>query len=97
MILNELLKDLAVKEVRGKTDIEVSNIAFDSRLVKPGTLFVAQRGTAVDGHEYIGKAVEAGAVAIVMEDGRWKRDDVTCIVVENSSHALGLIASAWNG
>ena len=97
MILNELLKDLAVKEVRGKTDIEVSNIAFDSRLVKPGTLFVAQRGTAVDGHEYIGKAVEAGAVAIVMEEGRWKRDDVTCIVVENSSHALGLIASAWNG
>ena len=97
MILNELLKDLAVKEVRGKTDIEVSNIAFDSRLVKPGTLFVAQRGTAVDGHEYIGKAVEAGAVAIVMEEERWKRDDVTCIVVENSSHALGLIASAWNG
>ena len=97
MILNELLKGLAVKEVIGATDIEVSALTFDSRQVSPGTLFVAQRGTAVDGHEFIGKAIEAGAVAIVMEDGRWKRDDVTCIVVEDSSYALGLLASAWNG
>ena len=97
MILQELLKDLAVKEVNGSTDLEISAIAFDSRQVKPGTLFVAQPGTVVDGHDYIDKAIEAGASAIVMEDGRRKRDDVTCIIVENSSYALGLLASAWNG
>ena len=97
MILQELLKDLAVKEVNGSTDLEISAIVFDSRQVNPGTLFVAQPGTVVDGHDYIDKAIEAGASAIVMEDVRWMRDDVTCIVVDNSSYALGLLASAWNG
>ncbi|MBP5290137.1 MAG: UDP-N-acetylmuramoyl-L-alanyl-D-glutamate--2,6-diaminopimelate ligase [Paludibacteraceae bacterium] len=98
MILNELLKGLAVKEVKGATDIEVTDITFDSRQVKPGTLFVAQRGTAVDGHDYIGKAVEAGAVAVVCEKVPVETAvPVTYIVVDDSSYTLGLLASAWNG
>ena len=98
MILNELLKGLAVKEVKGATDIEVTDITFDSRQVKPGTLFVAQRGTAVDGHDYIGKAVEAGAVAVVCEKVPVETAvPVTYIVVDDSSYSLGLLASAWNG
>ena len=98
MILNELLKGLAVKEVKGATDIEVTDITFDSRQVKPGTLFVAQRGTAVDGHDFIGKAVEAGAVAVVCEKVPVETAvPVTYIVVDDSSYTLGLLASAWNG
>ena len=98
MILNELLKGLAVKEVKGATDIEVADITFDSRQVKPGTLFVAQRGTAVDGHDFIGKAVEAGAVAVVCEKVPVETAvPVTYIVVDDSSYTLGLLASAWNG
>ena len=98
MILNELLKDLAVKEVNGATDIDITDIQFDSRQVKPGTLFVAQPGTVVDGHDFIDKAIEAGAAAVVCErTDTIHRNGATIIVVENASHALGLIASAWNG
>lgn len=98
MILNELLKEVAVREVVGSTDIEVKDIAFDSRLVKAGTLFVAQRGTAVDGHDFIDKAIEQGAVAVVCE----RRDTITksgatLVLVEDASYALGLLASCWNG
>ena len=98
MILSDLLKDLAVKEVKGETNINIQDIQFDSRQVKPGTLFVAQPGTVVDGHDYIDKAIEAGAAAIVCErTDTIHKDGATVIVVDNASHALGLIASAWNG
>ena len=98
MILNELLKDLAVKEVNGATDIDITDIQFDSRQVKPGTLFVAQPGTVVDGHDFIDKAIDAGAAAVVCErTDTIHKSDATIIVVENASHALGLIASTWNG
>ena len=98
MILSDLLKDLAVKEVKGETNINIQDIQFDSRQVKPGTLFVAQPGTVVDGHDYIDKAIEAGAAAIVCErTDTIHKEGATVIVVDNASHALGLIASAWNG
>ncbi len=98
MILSDLLKDLAVKEVKGETNIDIQDIQFDSRQVKPGTLFVAQPGTVVDGHDYIDKAIEAGAAAIVCErTDTIHKEGATLIVVDNASHALGLIASAWNG
>ena len=98
MILNELLKDLAVKEVNGATDIDITDIQFDSRQVKPGTLFVAQPGTVVDGHDFIDKAIDAGAAAVVCErTDTIHQNGATIIVVENASYALGLIASAWNG
>ncbi|MBQ7672633.1 MAG: UDP-N-acetylmuramoyl-L-alanyl-D-glutamate--2,6-diaminopimelate ligase [Paludibacteraceae bacterium] len=98
MILSDLLKDLTVKEVKGETNIDIQDIQFDSRQVKPGTLFVAQPGTVVDGHDYIDKAIEAGAAAIVCErTDTIHKDGATVIVVDNASHALGLIASAWNG
>ena len=98
MILSDLLKDLTVKEVKGETNIDIQDIQFDSRQVKPGTLFVAQPGTVVDGHDYIDKAIEAGAAAIVCErTDTIHKEGATVIVVDNASHALGLIASAWNG
>lgn len=98
MILNELLKTIPLREARGATDVEIADIAFDSRLVKPGTLFVAQPGTVVDGHDFIDKAIEQGAVAVVCErTDTVTRSGATLVLVENASYALGLLASAWNG
>jgi UDP-N-acetylmuramoyl-L-alanyl-D-glutamate--2,6-diaminopimelate ligase len=98
MILKQLLQDIPVREVIGETGIEIADIAFDSRLVHAGTLFVAQPGTVVDGHDFIEKAIAQGAVAIVCErlisEGAPK---VTHILVNSSSYTLGLLASAWNG
>jgi len=102
MILNELLKDVRVKELKGRADVEISDLTFDSRQVHAGTLFVAQPGTTVDGHDFIGKAIEQGAAAVVCEHipaevASVGSTDTTFVVVDNSSEALGLLASAWNG
>lgn len=99
MILNELLSATALIETQGKTDIEITSIEFDSRKVQAGTLFVAQPGTSVDGHDFIAKAIELGAVAIVCEriPEEVKDKDVCFIRVENSSKALGEIAGRWFG
>lgn len=71
----------------------ISSVAFDSRKIKKDSLFVAARGTAVDGHEYIDKAIESGAVAIVCEQLPEKKNEaVTYVKVADSSYALGIIA-----
>lgn len=99
MILKELLSATRTEEVRGNVQIEISDIEFDSRKVKAGTLFVAQPGTAVDGHDFIGKAIELGATAIVCEriPEEVENADVCFVVVKNSSKALGELASYWFG
>ncbi|MCF0212057.1 MAG: UDP-N-acetylmuramoyl-L-alanyl-D-glutamate--2,6-diaminopimelate ligase, partial [Bacteroidales bacterium] len=66
MKLLTLLQHIA-HQPHNLTDREVEALAFDSRQVKPGTLFVAQRGTQTDGHNYIAKAIELGATAVVCE------------------------------
>jgi UDP-N-acetylmuramoyl-L-alanyl-D-glutamate--2,6-diaminopimelate ligase len=99
MKLSELINIAGLGKIpRGGNDAEITGVQSDSRLVKPGSLFVAVKGTAVDGHDYTGKAIEQGAVAVVGEhaadtDGR----NVTFITVPDSADALGRIASAWYG
>ena len=65
--LDELLTGLESAEFSGNEDVEISDIAYDSRQVKQGSLFVAISGYQVDGHKYISDAVENGAVAVVGE------------------------------
>ncbi|MGL4410694.1 MAG: UDP-N-acetylmuramoyl-L-alanyl-D-glutamate--2,6-diaminopimelate ligase [Bacteroidales bacterium] len=97
-LIKELIARLNVKEIFGNSSVEVSNIESDSRKVTSGSLFVAVRGSASDGHDYINTAVEAGALAIVCESMPSEpAKDVTFIVVEDSAYALGVIASAWFG
>lgn len=67
MRLSELTDHLSEKKYLGLNDPEISGIAYDSRKIKPGYLFVAVRGFHQDGHSYIGKAVEMGAVAVLLE------------------------------
>ena len=63
MKLQELLKDVAVKNSTAAQDIEIKEVRYDSRAVQPGDLFVAIRGYATDGHKYIAKAMEADCSA----------------------------------
>ncbi len=100
MILNELLSAIQPIEVLGRTDIEINNIHFDSRKVGKGDLFVAQVGTAVDGHTFIDGCVANGAIAVVLSNRTYlpsASNDVTYILVENTDRALGLMASKWFG
>ncbi len=79
-------------------DLEVADLQFDSRRVHDGTLFVAQRGTKVDGHDFIEGAVKAGAVAVVCEElPKTMADGVAYIKVVDSSEALGMMAANYYG
>lgn len=71
MKLQELLKNVAVKNSTAAQDIDINEVRYDSRAVQPGDLFVAIRGYATDGHKYIAKAMEQGAAAVVCEE--WRR------------------------
>ena len=96
MILSDLLQNISLKSTFGNSEIEVTGIQFDSRKVVDGSVFVATRGTATDGHDFIGAAIEKGAKAIICEvQPSDKKDGITYIQVENSSDALGRMASAW--
>lgn len=68
MILGSIISGCGMEAVQGRTDIEISSVTADSRKVTPGSLFIAVKGFAADGHRYIGKAVEAGAAAVIYED-----------------------------
>ncbi|MBP6661823.1 MAG: UDP-N-acetylmuramoyl-L-alanyl-D-glutamate--2,6-diaminopimelate ligase, partial [Paludibacter sp.] len=98
MILDDLLQGIVLLKTVGSADMQIENIQFDSRKVEAGSLFVATKGTAADGHQYITTAIEKGAVAVVCEDlPADQTPNVTYIKVENSSDALGKMASAWYG
>lgn len=98
MILDDVLQNVILQKTIGETEINVENIQFDSRKVEVGSVFVATRGTASDGHQYIPIAIEKGAVAIVCEEIPTETNSkITYIKVENSSDALGKISSAWYG
>jgi len=98
MLLKELLLDINVLASVGNQELEITGIEFDSRKVTPGSLFVATRGTAVDGHDFIAAAIEKGVVAVVCEQmPELTVDEVTYVQVANSADALGLLAAAWYG
>jgi UDP-N-acetylmuramoyl-L-alanyl-D-glutamate--2,6-diaminopimelate ligase len=95
-LLKDILFRTRIQEVIGSTNVAVEHVAMDSRLVKPFSLFVAVSGTVVDGHEFITKAIESGATAIVCERlPENKNANITYIKVSNSAEALGYIASNY--
>jgi UDP-N-acetylmuramoyl-L-alanyl-D-glutamate--2,6-diaminopimelate ligase len=97
-LLKDILYKVTLLAVSGDTNIEVSSIAFDSRAVQPGCLFIATKGTLSDGHQFIEKAIEKGAVAVVCETFPLKKNEkVTYIETNDSSYALGIIASNFYG
>jgi UDP-N-acetylmuramoyl-L-alanyl-D-glutamate--2,6-diaminopimelate ligase len=97
-LLKDILYKVTLLAVSGDTNIEISSITFDSRAVQPGRLFVATKGTQSDGHQFIEKAIEKGAVAIVCEICPVnKNEKITYIETNDSTYALGIIASNFYG
>ncbi|MBX9850553.1 MAG: UDP-N-acetylmuramoyl-L-alanyl-D-glutamate--2,6-diaminopimelate ligase [Cytophagaceae bacterium] len=93
-LLKDILYKVSLVTVAGSTELEINSIEFDSRAVKPGSLFVATKGTQADGHQYIDTAITKGAIAIVCEVmPAVLNSKVTYVKVSNSNHALGILAS----
>ncbi|MCR5158140.1 MAG: UDP-N-acetylmuramoyl-L-alanyl-D-glutamate--2,6-diaminopimelate ligase [Prevotella sp.] len=99
MILSELIKNIEVKAVNGPVDIDIADVDIDSRKVGKGHLFVAIPGTQTDGHQYIGKALEQGAVAVLCEriPDDVPADKATFVVVASTEAAVGPVATAFQG
>ena len=97
MNLSTLTRSIHVTAVAGDLEKEITGIQIDSRLIGEGQLFVAIRGTQVDGHKYIGKAIEKGATAILCEEMPEPIDGVTYIVVSSTEDIVGKVATTFYG
>jgi UDP-N-acetylmuramoyl-L-alanyl-D-glutamate--2,6-diaminopimelate ligase len=92
MKLGQILEGLPHFELRGDPALEISGLAYDSRQVKPGDLFVAIRGHHSDGHEFVDRAVEKGAVAVAVETLTGCEAKVATVLVPDSGRALSKVA-----
>jgi UDP-N-acetylmuramoyl-L-alanyl-D-glutamate--2,6-diaminopimelate ligase len=98
LILQDILYKVAIRSVKGNTDIEVKDLQIDSRKISTGSCFIAVKGTAADGHGYIDTAIEKGAAVIVCEVlPADLKDTVTYIQVENSAATAGLVSHNFYG
>ncbi len=94
-VLKDILYKVSLMATSGDMNISIGQVHFDSRKVEKGDLFVAVKGTQVDGHDFIQAAVEKGVSAIVCEEDIKPIENVTIVRTESSSKALGIIASNY--
>lgn len=93
-ILKDILYKVAIEAVKGSTDVAINSIDFDSRKISLNDVFVAIRGTVSDGHDFIEKAVNQGAIAVVCEEFPERIiNGVTYIKVKNTNEALAFLAN----
>ena len=98
MKLSELLRNVEVTTLEGSAEVGITAVDIDSRQVKEGHLFVAIKGTQTDGHQYISKAVEQGAAAILCEEMPAERKSgVSYIQVPSTETAIGPVATTFYG
>lgn len=98
MKLSKLLTNVKPIACKGDVDIEIKGVNIDSRKIENGHLFIAMKGTQVDGHKFISKAIELGAVAILLEDMPEELDDkVTYIQVASTEEDAGKVATMFYG
>ncbi len=99
MLLSDILYKVKIRSVKGSTGIEVNDIQIDSRKVKPGAAFVAVKGGAADGHQFIEKAIENGAIVIVYEDSQLTthNSQLTYVQAENSAAAAAYMVNNFFG
>jgi UDP-N-acetylmuramoyl-L-alanyl-D-glutamate--2,6-diaminopimelate ligase len=95
MKLGQILEGLSRVELRGDASLEIAGLAYDSRQVKPGDLFVAIRGHHADGYGFIERAVEKGAVAVAAEKLTGLEAKVATLLVPDSRKALSKLALAF--
>ncbi|MBP7856466.1 MAG: UDP-N-acetylmuramoyl-L-alanyl-D-glutamate--2,6-diaminopimelate ligase [Prevotella sp.] len=98
MKLQELLKNVKPIAIIGNADTDITGVNIDSRKIEKGHLFVAQKGTQVDGHQFIGKAIAQGATAVLCEDmPEEKAEGVTYVQVESTEDTVGKVATLFYG
>ncbi|MBX2878000.1 MAG: UDP-N-acetylmuramoyl-L-alanyl-D-glutamate--2,6-diaminopimelate ligase, partial [Saprospiraceae bacterium] len=98
MNLSKIIDGLSLKEVIGDIDKDIISVTFDSRKVEAGSLYVAQVGTQVDGHQFIPQALEKGAIAIVCEKlPEQLQTGCTYLLAAHAGRTLGEIASRFLG
>ena len=98
MKINDLINGL-ICQVDGEVERDVKDLQFDSRKVTEGSVFIAIKGTASDGHDFIKSAIKNGAIAVVYDDATRKGEitaGVTAIKVDDSNDALARLASEYN-
>ena len=94
MKLQDLLYKVNILKLIGSTNIEISDVQFDSRKIQKKGLFIAIKGTISDGHQYIQNTIKDGAIAIIVEQlPSQLNDNITYVQVANSYNALGVIAA----
>ncbi|MDX2047755.1 MAG: UDP-N-acetylmuramoyl-L-alanyl-D-glutamate--2,6-diaminopimelate ligase [Chitinophagaceae bacterium] len=97
-LLQDILYKVSIRSVQGSTAVQVKDIQTDSRKVGTGSCFIAIKGTASDGHQFIPAAIEKGAVAVICEQLPAEfKDAVTYIQVEDTSSAAGYVAHNFYG
>ena len=98
MKLNEILSKVTPLDIRGNAEVEITGVNIDSRRIEKGHLFVAIKGTQVDGHSFIQKAIDLGAAAILCEYlPETLSEGVTYVVVDSSEAAVGPVATMYYG
>ena len=101
MLLQDILYKVKIRSVSGSVSVDVNDVQIDSRKIKKGALFIAVKvpdGMTGDGHQFIDKAIEAGAIAVVAETmPPTKVDGVVYVEAENSAAAAGYIAHNFFG
>ncbi len=100
MKLGRILKGVTVQESKGDFNREIAGLAYDSREVKPGYLFVALRGKTQDGHHFVKEAIRKGAVAVLLESaglGKYIAEGVSVVRVADSRAALSKLAAEFYG
>ena len=98
MKLNELLRNIKNVALTGSDDVEITGVNIDSRRIATGHLFVAMRGTQVDGHRFITKATEQGAAAVLCEElPEVLSEGVTYVKVPSTEDVVGHVATAFYG
>ncbi len=98
IILKEIVYKVAIEAVKGSTDITINKMDFDSRNIEANDVFVAIRGTISDGHDYIEKAINLGAIAIVCDKlPEVLASGITYIQVKDTNKALAFMAANYFG
>ena len=90
-----MLKGIKHELLQGTKDVPVTGICMDSRKVTEGNLFICISGYQSDGHDFIPKALEAGATSLVVEKDVDVPDDITVVKVKDGRVALALLSAAW--
>lgn len=97
MRLEKLLEGLEYQCLQGSADIEISEVANDSRKAGEGSLFICIKGAVTDGHQYVPQVIQAGVKAVVVQDHVEAPPEVTVIRVPDTRYAMALISAAYYG